>query len=215
MIRFCFVSIFICCKKFAWRIVDSVVVIGHGSPDCLSVETGETENKQTRSTNDWWTKFTKNQKCNLCMLPFKILQSVSTVTPWTFFLDKILEFEGKPPQHCWAKYCNFLSTLSLDTYQVFLPLKQTNYRSKTDWRYYYKQTEGLNKPNPKIGFMVCLLDGYSYRSWWNTIIIDFKMTGLKRKWDRIIIIWFKLLGSWGLTRQTSNESDSERREQMT
>ena len=37
------------------------------------------------------------------------------------------------------------------------------------------------------------------------------MTGLKRKWDRIIIIWFKLLGIvW-----PSNESDSEREEQMT
>ena len=62
---------------------------------------------------DWWSKFTKNQKCNLLYshVAFKILQSVSTSTPATFFSSESL----KSNQHSATaqKYRKFL--LSIDT----------------------------------------------------------------------------------------------------
>lgn len=131
---------------------------------------------------DWWSKFTKNQKCNLLYrhVAFKILQSVSTSTRATFFSSESLKSNQLSATA--QKYRKFLLSIDTKLACVSLCAKKS-----------FKILESIIMA--RRGFLAEPKNIFSV-SWIisDNIVIDSKMIGLKRKWDSIIIIWFKLPG---------------------
>ena len=117
---------------------------------------------------DWWSKFTKNQKCNLLYrhVAFKILQSVSTSTRATFFSSESLKSNQLSATA--QKYRKFLLSIDTKLACVSLCAKKS-----------FKILESIIMA--RRGFLAEPKNIFSV-SWIisDNIVIDSKMIGLKK-----------------------------------